>query len=190
MSKVTKAQIEEWKKKHGRVFMLESGGKVAYIYDPTTDLRVMKAFITAQSEERIKGVEVIFKNCWLEGDQSIRDSEECLMDVADQLSKLVDIPDFDIEDKGDHFLITIDGSTCQIRPVTRGDIKYGEDRNRNGVPFQSSIHVLERVGYEDNGKGKAFPGIEEMKADNRKYLSLILAIRECKKKEYVAIKEL
>jgi hypothetical protein len=180
MSKVTKAQIEEWKKKHGTIYELEANGKLAYVKDPTSDLRIMKSFVSARDEDPIKGVDVILNNSWLGGDEEIK-SEEHKMGLLDQLDRLIDIPDYDIAFVEDHYVVTIEGMTCKLKPAERGDLVYADARNRTNKPFETNIHLLERIAVE---------GLDEIKKDSRKYLALILAAKEAKKQKYVSVKKL
>lgn len=180
MTKVTKAQIEEWKQTHGTVYELEENGKFAYLKDPTNDLRVMKSFVTSREEDPIRGVDVILNNCWLGGDEEIK-SEEHKMGLLDQLGQLIDVPDYDIAFSKDHYVVTIEGSTCKLRPAERGDLVYADARNKTNKPFETNIFLLERIAIE---------GLDEIKKNNRKYLALLLAVKEAKKQKYVSVKKL
>lgn len=178
--KVTKAQIEEWKQAHGSIYELEANGKTAYVKDPTSDLRVMKSFVSAREDDPIKGVDVILNNCWLGGDEEIK-SEDHKMGLLDQLGQLIDIPDFDITLEKDHYLVNVEGTICKLKPAERGDLVYAEARNKSNKPFETNIFLLERIAVE---------GLDEIKKDNRKYLALILAAKEARKLKYVTVKKL
>jgi hypothetical protein len=180
MNKVTKAQIEEWKKKHGTIFEIESDGKFGYIFDPVSDLRIMKSFISAQSEESMKAIDVILNNCWLGGDEDLK-KDDCKMSLLEQVNEIIEIPEFEIINHKDHYLVKVDDLECKLKPAQRGDLKYAEDRNKMGKPFDTNIHLLERLTMTDLGP---------FKKDNRKYLALLLAVKDAKQKKDAFIKKL
>jgi hypothetical protein len=183
MSKVTKQQIEEWKKKHSGVYELQSNGKTAYIFDPTSDIRIMKLLLTAMQRGSLDLVDALLANCWLAGDDEIK-TDKYKIGLVDQVRDLVDIPEAEVVYTEGKATIHIDDKpVLEVRLATRLDIKYAEDRNKTAKPLDTQIHLLERLALD----AKA---LDELRKDKRLYLGCLLAINEVKEKEYVSVKKL
>lgn len=72
MERITKEQIEQWKKKHGEVFHIEfEDGKQCYLRKP--DRKIAK--LAQTKPDGISMAEVILTNCWLAGDEEIRQAD-------------------------------------------------------------------------------------------------------------------
>lgn len=67
------AKIAAWKKKHGDVFAYEVDGKTCYLHRPGRD--VIAAASVVGKEDPFKFAEVILTNCWLGGDEELRDDD-------------------------------------------------------------------------------------------------------------------
>lgn len=183
MSKVTKQQIEEWKKKHSAVYELQSNGKVAYIFDPTDDIRIMKLLFVAMQKGSIDLVDALLANCWLAGDEDIK-TDKCKNGLIDQVRDLVDIPDAEVQYETDKAILLVDNKpVLEVRLATRLDIKYAEDRNKANKPLDTQIHLLERLALDSKA-------LDELRKDKRLYLGCLLVINEVKEKEYVSVKKL
>lgn len=183
MSKITKAQIEEWKKKHGTVYELESNGKVAYIFDPTSDLRIMKLLLASFKKGSFDLIDALIANCWLGGDEEIK-QDKYKQNLVDQAERLIDIPDYEVVFHDGIATIRVnDKSVIDVRLATRGDVKYSEDRNKASKQLDTQIYLLERLAIDKKI-------LDEVRKDNLVYLACLLAVTEIKEQEYVAIKKL
>ena len=67
------AKIAAWKKKHGDVFAYEVDGKTCYLHRPGRD--VIAAASVVGKEDPFKFAEIILSNCWLGGDEELRDDD-------------------------------------------------------------------------------------------------------------------
>lgn len=181
MKEVTKAQIEEWKAKYGKVFRLTSGDKSCYLKDPLSSLNIMRQAADAFSESAQQYTECIVKNCWLEGDNEIR-TEAFLTGLEDQVKKLAEIPECEISQKGTNFQIKVEGMKCEVRPMTRGDLIQAEQKNRAKQAFKTNINLLDLIKVS---------GVDEIKAKStRNYITILTCLDELKEKEYVQVEEL
>ncbi len=179
---IQKAQIEEWKEKHGTVYQLESGGKVGFIFDPSTKLSVMKMVVSSfMKGRRSTATESILNNCWLGGDEELKKEEVYRNALDEQIDELIDIPEYEIENKKDHALIIVKGRSLKVKYASRGDLKYAEQRNKQNKPFDENVYLLDRISLED---------LAEIKQDTQLYLGYLIAVKEVKEQKYVTVKKL
>ena len=82
-------KIAAWKKKHGDVFAYEVDGKTCYLHRPGRD--VIAAASVIGKEDPFKFAEVILSNCWLGGDEELRDDDRYFMGLSQQISEIVEI---------------------------------------------------------------------------------------------------
>lgn len=81
------AKIEGWKAKHGEVFMVEVDGRVAYLKKP--DRKTISAATVVGGNDPVKFSEILLTNCWIDGDEQIKDDNELFFGVAAQLGQLM-----------------------------------------------------------------------------------------------------
>lgn len=84
--KVTKAQIQEWKKEHKtvheiRVKVSEDDEAVGYLKSPDRNIIARAAQLHAQ-DKLIEVGEFLIANCWLGGDMRIREDEDVAVSAA------------------------------------------------------------------------------------------------------------
>lgn len=82
-------KIEEWKKKYGDVFKVEVDGHVAYLKKPSR--KALGAAAVIGKSDIIKYNEVLLNNCWIEGDEVIKEDDSLFLGVSAQLAELVEI---------------------------------------------------------------------------------------------------
>ncbi len=93
MAKVTVTQINQWKKKWGDVFAVEvplddEGKKIATGYFKKPTLDTIKASSKYIESDPIKASEIVFLNCWLGGDEAIKENDEAKMSAMQKVSSL------------------------------------------------------------------------------------------------------
>jgi hypothetical protein len=182
MSKPTKEQITDWRKKYSSAHSLSSEGKECIIFSPFDDIRVMKmAFSDLMGEDKIAFVDAIINNCFLWGDESVKTDDQFKAGVYDDLNDIVNIPEFDLKKEGDNYLITVEGKVCKVKGATRHDLKWAEKRNKQQKPFETNIYLVERLALE---------GVDEFKKEGRLFFALLMAINQCKQKKEVEVKKL
>ena len=89
VEKTIEQKISEWKAKHGDVFQVEVDGRVAYLKRP--DRKVLGAAAVTVKSDPMKYNEVILNNCWLEGDEEIRNNDAMFLGVSAQLAEIIEI---------------------------------------------------------------------------------------------------
>ncbi|WP_420582088.1 hypothetical protein [Reichenbachiella sp.] len=184
MSKITKEQIAEWKEKYTDIYQLEADGKVGYIFDPTSKLSVMK-MIASNFSKGSKSVvtESILNNCWLGGDEELKTSDECRNGLDSQIDELINMPEFEIINNSDHAVIQVENTVLKVKYAERADLKYAEHKNRQNKPFDTAIHLLDRLCT-------TVADLKAIKETPRLYFGYLMAINEVKREKYVGIKKL
>jgi hypothetical protein len=84
---ITKEQIAEWQKKHGKVFCIKVGDKICYLKKPSR--KTIGYASVAGKENPVKFNEVFLKDCWLGGDEEIQTDDELFLSVSPKLSELL-----------------------------------------------------------------------------------------------------
>lgn len=95
IGKATKEQIEAWKKQHKDVFEIVVTDSVCYLRKP--DRATMKAITSITSSDPVRANEVLLKNCWLGGDESIQTDDEKFFSVCPLLSRLMEIKEAELK---------------------------------------------------------------------------------------------
>lgn len=83
------AQIEAWKREHGDVFAYEADGKVCYLRRPSRT--AIAAASVVGKDDPFKFAEIIVNNCWLGGDEALRNEDRYFMGLSRKVSELVEI---------------------------------------------------------------------------------------------------
>jgi hypothetical protein len=86
---VTQEQIDAWKKEHGNVFLIEVGGKKAYLRG--ADRKTVSYATTVGAKDPMAFNEALIQNCWLAGDEEIKTDDALFMGVSAQLHELIEI---------------------------------------------------------------------------------------------------
>ena len=89
MPKVTKAQIEIWKKKHGEIYELIVEDKKAYLCKP--DRNTLRLAFSKAATDPLGMAEVILTNCWLGGDDEIKDDNSYLVGAMSQVQEIIEM---------------------------------------------------------------------------------------------------
>jgi hypothetical protein len=95
MEKVTQKQIQEWKKEHGEVIKLSADNLEGYIKKP--DRKVLSLAMTEAQVDPFGMIEVILTNCWLGGDDEMKNNDSYLMGINAQIDKVIEIKTVEIK---------------------------------------------------------------------------------------------
>lgn len=95
MENATDKQIQEWKKKHGEIFLVEVEDKKAYLKAP--DRKTLSAASAIGAKDPIKFNETILKNCWIEGDKELLEDDKYFLAVGQQIDKLIEVKEASIK---------------------------------------------------------------------------------------------
>jgi hypothetical protein len=93
--KVTEEQINEWKKKHGDVFLVRVDGREAYLKKP--DRKTLGAAAVVGKNDPMKYNEILLGNCWLGGDEVIKTDDSLFLGVSAKLADLIEIKEAELK---------------------------------------------------------------------------------------------
>lgn len=82
-------KIEEWKEKYGDVYRVEVDGRTAYLKKPGR--KALGAAAVIGKQDPMKYNEVLLNNCWIEGDEAIRQDDALFLGVSAQLAEIIEI---------------------------------------------------------------------------------------------------
>lgn len=188
MKNETKA-IEElkkaWQEKYGvgNCRELIADGKSVFVFDPCVDLNKIKAVIAARQKSVGHMVDAVLNNCWLGGDEQLRQDEAFKSGIEAQVEQMIDIPEAQKEEMANgNVKVTVGSFSIEVRKVNRADLRYGEDRNPDRKPLVSQGFVLDRVAVDP-------ARLEELKKDARLYLAVCILVDELRDKKYVEVKK-
>lgn len=88
-NEVTAAQIEQWKKEHGKVFVAEADGHKAYYRKPT---RKDLSYAMTLQNQPLEMTETLLKSCFLGGDSIMHEETDYLLGCSGELvEKMINI---------------------------------------------------------------------------------------------------
>lgn len=91
--KVDKQKVEDWKKQHGEIFQIETGGKSCIIRKPTRkDLSYVSVV-----KDPIKMQETLLKQLWLDGDEEILTDDDLFFAACSQLEEVLKVKEAEIK---------------------------------------------------------------------------------------------
>lgn len=82
-NEVTAAQIEQWKKEHGKVFVAEADGYKAYYRKPT---RKDLSYAMTLQNQPLDMTETLLKSCFLGGDAIMHEETDYLLGCSGELT--------------------------------------------------------------------------------------------------------
>ncbi len=88
---VTQEMIAAWKQQYGDVYEIEVEGRKAYLKAP--DRKTMGYAATLGAKDPVRFNEVILKNCWLGGDEAIRENDRLFLGAGQVLGKIIEVAD-------------------------------------------------------------------------------------------------
>lgn len=89
--KVTKTQIEDWKRKHGDVIAYTVDDKEGYFRKPTRQEISYASVASNQMKDVIKYSETLMNSCWLGGDREILDKDEYFIGAMGVIEALAEV---------------------------------------------------------------------------------------------------
>lgn len=81
-------KIEQLKKAHGEIIVLEADGKVAYLKKPTRQV-VSYALTLQQQGKTLEMLEHVMKSCFVEGDREFCENIDYILGSAEVINELV-----------------------------------------------------------------------------------------------------
>jgi hypothetical protein len=95
MQEATEAQIKQWKKEFKEIYAIEvimddeGTQAIAYFRKPTLD--TITAADKFMKEDPLKGGDVLFENCWIGGEETIKGNDEARLSCMKHLGKLFQV---------------------------------------------------------------------------------------------------
>lgn len=176
---------KEWQEKYGvgNCRELIADGKSVFVFDPCVDLNKIKMVIAARQKSVGHMVDAVLNNCWLGGEESLRQDEAFKSGIEAQVEEMIDIPEAQKEElTNGNIMVKVGTFSIELKKVTRGDLRYGEDRNPDRKPLVSQGFVLERVAVNQDA-------LEELKKNPRTYLAVCILVDDLRDKKYVEVKK-
>jgi hypothetical protein len=103
--KFTDKQIEDYKKKYGKVFLFESGDKSCLLKKAgRNDLSLAEVSAVSKDEsgkssfDTNKYNESILLSCWIEGDEEIKTDDELYLGIIDKISIITKYAIFEVKE--------------------------------------------------------------------------------------------
>lgn len=91
--KIDKQKVEEWKKLHGDIFLIETEGKSCIIRKPTRkDLSYVSVV-----KDPIKMQETMLKQLWLDGDEDIKTNDDLFFAACSRLEEVLRVKEAEIK---------------------------------------------------------------------------------------------
>ncbi len=183
--KATKEQIAEWQEKYGKgnIAELSADGKFCYVVDPTNSLPRMKLMIAARRKSVGHLVDSMMANCWIDGDESFKTDEALKQGIEDQVDSIMDLPDHEIVDLDNgNISIEVNDFKIEVRRATRQDLRYAEDRDKEGKPLVEKIFLLERIAVDKQA-------LDALRLKVKEYVSVLLSLSLIKDKKHVDLKK-
>jgi len=90
-----KEKIAQWKKKYGEVFVYEADGKKCYLRKP--DRKTLGAASVIGKNDPMKYNEVMINNCWLDGNEILRENDGYFLGLSAQIAELIEIKEGEIK---------------------------------------------------------------------------------------------
>ena len=94
LGEVNKEQVEEWKKKHGKVFAIIVDGHIAYLKKP--DRKTLSYATSVAAKDPIKFNEIMLQNCWLGGSEAIKTEDELFLGASGKLAELIEVKEAEL----------------------------------------------------------------------------------------------
>ncbi len=89
-------QIEAWKEKHGKVYSFTADGKVCYLRKPTR--KALSAAAIIGQKDPLKYNEVLIANCWLGGDEDLKNDDAYFLGLSAKIADLVEVKEGELKE--------------------------------------------------------------------------------------------
>lgn len=148
MSKLTNKQLKELEDKHGALYDLPVGDKLAILREPKmADYK--RAFTAMQKGGDIEFGEAMLDILFVGGDVEIKTNDEYFLPARKELTDFFNYDDpvvTTLEDGKSE--IRIGEHACTVRKINRADLKLAEKRNPSSKPFVTQEKLFDIVCLE------------------------------------------
>lgn len=174
-------RLEELAELHGSAILLQSNGLYAFIQDPVLSIRKMKQALEALTSSTYEYIECVLTNCWIEGDEALKEGKY-IMGLEEQIEKVTIIPECEIKQDGNAFLLSFDDYQLRCRALSRQDIIEAENGNKQRKPFKTGELLLEKSCLDKEA-------LKEIKKNDEAYIAFISGTESLKDKKVVTVKK-
>lgn len=90
----TPEQIAALKKKHGDIFLYEADGMSCILKRPGRTVISAATMVAADGNGKtdpMKFAEIILTNCWIEGDETLRDNDGYFLGLQQQINEMIEV---------------------------------------------------------------------------------------------------
>jgi len=94
IGEVTAEQIEQWKKKYGKVFGVKVDGHICYLKKP--DRKILGYASTAGKTDPLKFNEAILNNCFIGGSEAIKKEDELFLGASSVLAEIIQVKEAEL----------------------------------------------------------------------------------------------
>lgn len=91
---ITQKTIEQWKAQHGEIFQIKVGDKVCYLKQPSR--KALSYASTLITKDPIKFNELILNDCWLAGDEEIKNNDSYFLAAASKLAEIIEVKEAEL----------------------------------------------------------------------------------------------
>ena len=153
MSKTTNKELQELEAKHGTLYDLPVGDKVAHLREPNmADYK--RAFLAMQRGTDVDFGEAMLDALFVAGDEEIKKVDDYFLPARKALIDFFNYNDAILTPlKNNLSEIKIGEHKCTVRKITRDDLKMAEKKNPSAKPFVTQEKLFEIVCIE---KDEAF----------------------------------
>ena len=88
-------QIAIWKEEYGDVYVYTAEGKTCYLKKP--DRNILSAAAVIGRNDPLKYNEIILKNCWLGGDEQIKDDDSFFLGISQKIGELIEVKEGELK---------------------------------------------------------------------------------------------
>jgi len=89
-------QIAAWKEKHEKVYAYTADGKNCYLKKP--DRVALGAAAVVGKTNPIKYNEILIENCWLGGDDCLKEEDKYFLGLSGKIAELVEIKEGELKE--------------------------------------------------------------------------------------------
>lgn len=118
---VSQAQLKDWKDQHGQVLELSfSDGRQAFLKQP--DKKILGLAYAKGAKDPLGVADVIVANCWLGGDDDVKDDVGCLISIQELANEIAGRVECEVVQADKHVQVRFaDGKACNLRRPTRSE---------------------------------------------------------------------
>ena len=181
--KVTEKLIKELQAKHGSIMVIDTEDDDYIVFlDPLTRLDYAKGVVVAFNEKGLQGmVDSLVNNCWLAGDESLKENEAFKSGLEDEIKDLVDIPEAKQTSlENGNVLLSYQEYKIEITRPTRQQVMFAQQRNQANVPFKTEEYLLPKVAVTDT---------KDLIKDVPAYIAILVSLDKARKKKKLSVKK-